>query len=105
VSEGKYYSTTMFIKTPRRLIFPTPHPQQILPTALAQKKTKEKNTKSGIYDLVAKCKRELYFNKHAKYVRHRYADFQDYGLNRCGAVQSDRQVHSFRKSLPPPFSE
>jgi hypothetical protein len=94
----------MFIKTPCRLIFPTPHPQQILPPALAQKKTK-KNTNSGIYDLDAKCKRELYFNKHAKYARHRYADVQDYGLNRCGAVQSDRQVPSFRKSLPPPFSE
>jgi len=42
VSEGKYYSATTFIKTPRRLIFPTPHPQQILPPALAQKKTKDK---------------------------------------------------------------
>jgi len=42
VSEEKYYNVNMFIKTLRRLIFPTPHPQQILPPALAQKKTKEK---------------------------------------------------------------
>jgi hypothetical protein len=41
-SEGKDYSATMFIKTPHRPIFPTPHPQQILPPALAQKKTKDK---------------------------------------------------------------
>jgi hypothetical protein len=54
VSEGKYYSATMLIKTPRRLIFPTSHPQQILPPALAQKKTKKKPTNSGLYDLVAK---------------------------------------------------
>jgi hypothetical protein len=42
VSEEKYYNANMFIKTLHRLIFSTPHPQQILPPALAQKKTKEK---------------------------------------------------------------
>jgi hypothetical protein len=50
VSEGKYYNATTFIKTPRRLIFPTAHPKKILSPALAQKK---ENANSGLYDLVA----------------------------------------------------
>ena len=95
----------MFIKTPRRLIFPTRYPQQILPLALTQKKTKEKIQILGYMILLR--------NESVSYISINTPNmygigtqmFQDYGLNRRGAVQSGTQVPSFRKSLPPPSSE